>query len=222
MPELPEVETVVKLLSKNFKLKEIKKIELINDYLLKSHFKNTSLLSGQIIRNIERKGKYIFFILDDYVLIFHLRMTGKFLLESSFNFREYGKSLALIVHFEDDYKLFFCDVRNFATLHIQSLIDYKNSYPYNSIGLDLLNDNIDELEFYNFFNKRAMYIKSALLDQKIMSGIGNIYASEILFHTQVNPYTLTNSISEKKYREIIDFAKVIINKSVKMGGCSIS
>ncbi len=143
LPELPEVETVVRALFQ-IKGKKITRVEVIKEHLLKGGITKevfSESLQGQRINSIERKGKYIFFLLDQFVVISHLRMTGKYFLREKFVEKDHFFHLGLILHLDDQDKLFFCDARNFATFHLQKVDEYKGLYPYRKIGSDLINDS---------------------------------------------------------------------------------
>lgn len=224
MPELPEVETVVRSLFA-IKDKKIKSIEVFKEKAIKSNISKEEFISslvGQTIRELKRKGKYIFFLLDDWVLISHLRMTGKYIFQQNFDPFYHGNSLSLIFHFDDSTKLFFCDFRNFATFHLQDINNYQKFYPYNKVGLDLINDDIDINYVFESFKRKKIPIKAAILEQNIISGIGNIYASEILFAIKINPLSLANSLSISQIRSLIENSKKILHRSIELKGTSIS
>lgn len=229
MPELPEVETVVRSLAKKLLGKKIGKILVKKWFLLKniddikvSKDEFSSFLENQTLNSISRKGKYIFFMLDEWVVITHLRMTGKFFFDETFDDNKNHESLGFTVFFQDGSKLFFCDSRNFATVQVQKISDYKNLLPYKAIGSDLLNEEIDNDKVYRHFSSKKTFIKISLLQQNVISGIGNIYASEILFLSKLSPFSMTNKISAEEYDKIFYFSKEIMKKSVEMKGCSIS
>lgn len=222
MPELPEVETIVRSLHE-IKNKKISKVEIIKENLLKGILKDDFSLqvSGQKITDINRKGKYIFIILENLVLISHLRMSGKYFLREISTNVDQINHLAAAFYFDDGSKLLFCDARNFATFHLQKSEDYKFLYPYKNIGLDLVNDFIDLDYLVSCFKVRKNTIKACLLEQNIVSGIGNIYASEILFLVKVHPLTLTNSLSKVKIEQILNTSIAILKKSIDFGGTSV-
>lgn len=223
MPELPEVETVVRSLYE-IKNKKIKNVDIIKEYLLKGGISKgdfAAQLEGQTVREIKRKGKYIFTILDDLVLLTHLRMSGKYFLREISSNTDQINHLVAIFYFEDGSKLLFCDSRNFATFHLQKLEDYQSIYPYKNIGLDLVNDYINPEYLITAFKTKRIPIKTCLLEQSIISGIGNIYASEILFLVRIHPLTPTNSLTRKQVGEILETSIVMLKRSIELGGTSI-
>jgi formamidopyrimidine-DNA glycosylase len=218
MPELPEVETVLRaLLGSGIKGASISRIETKKQ----SHIKEISPenfvkeLIGKTIKNIERKGKWLFFILDNQVLISHLRMTGKYF------FEENSHSPSLIFHFTNGKKIIYCDPRGFGVFYLQSLDNYRSLHPYKEIGPDLIQEEVDVEYLFSKFQKSRLPIKSTLLEQKIMSGIGNIYASEVLFVCKINPFKPTNKISLEETKQIIHHSKKMLQRAIDLGGTSV-
>ncbi|MCE8164128.1 MAG: hypothetical protein I3274_08075, partial [Candidatus Moeniiplasma glomeromycotorum] len=223
MPELPEVETVRQILSSEIIGKTIQKIEIYKSKdeinkrasLIKgtneTEFINT--LTGKTIHEIERKGKWLFFILLDkekvksHVLISHLGMTGKYFIEEKlltpeqkklFAKNNSGSSKILTFYLgngQNSIKLTYCDARRFGNFHLQKFEDYKNLEPYKNIGTDLLEETVNIKLLFEHYQKRKISIKAALLEQQIISGIGNIYASEILFDIKMHPLKKTNQLT---------------------------
>ncbi|WNE41852.1 MAG: Formamidopyrimidine-DNA glycosylase [Mycoplasmataceae bacterium] len=223
MPELPEVETVIRSLSE-IKNKRIVDVEVIKENLLKGGINKSDFISqvcGERINDIVRKGKYIFILLDEWVIINHLRMTGKYFLKENYASKDQINHLSLIFHLDDGSKILFCDARNFATFHLQKIDEYKSIYPYKNIGLDLINDEVSFEYLFSFFKNKKIPIKAALLEQTIISGIGNIYASEILFLINVHPLLPTNSLSEDKIKELLIITKKILERAIELKGSSI-
>src|SRR5205823_4990204 len=96
-----------------------------------------------------------------------------------------------------------------------------SSLPYKGIGFDLLQDHITPQHLLSCFKKLRIPIKSTLLEQKIMSGIGNIYASEILFSCKISPLKPTNKVSQEEIEKILSHAKIILQKAIDMRGTSV-
>jgi formamidopyrimidine-DNA glycosylase len=218
MPELPEVETV---------LRNVKESGIIGSFISgvevkkPSHIKGLTTeefvksLVGRKLDKLERKGKWIFFFLEDYVLNVHLRMTGKFF------FSENEHKPCLIFNFSNGKKLIYCDPRGFGVFYLKRLEDFYNQKPYLDIGPDIIQDTISKNYLVSVFSKLKLPIKSVLLEQKIMSGIGNIYASEILFACKIDPLRQTKEIKVEEIENIIKQSKFILQKSIEMGGTSI-
>lgn len=218
MPELPEVETVLRALLGNgivgtsISQIEVKKSSHIKEIEPENFVKN---LVGKTIHNIERKGKWLFFILDNQVLISHLRMTGKYF------FVENNHAPSLIFHFANGKKLIYCDPRGFGVFYLQSLDNYRSLHPYKEIGPDLIQEEVTVDYLFSKFQKSKLPIKSTLLEQKIMSGIGNIYASEVLFVCKISPFKPTNKISQEEVEKIIHHSKIMLQRAIDLGGTSV-
>ena len=142
-------------------------------------------------------------------------MTGKYF------FQENKHEVALIFSFANGKKLFYCDPRGFGVFYLQPLDTFRSLLPYREIGPDLIQEEITPEYLISRFQKLRIPIKSALLEQKIMSGIGNIYASEILFFCKINPLKPTNKISREEISKILHYSKTILQKAIELGGTSV-
>jgi formamidopyrimidine-DNA glycosylase len=142
-------------------------------------------------------------------------MTGKYF------FQENNHEVALIFSFVNGKKLFYCDPRGFGVFYLQPLDTFRSLLPYREIGPDLIQEEITPEYLISRFQKLRIPIKSSLLEQKIMSGIGNIYASEILFFCKINPLKPTNKISREEIKKILHHSKIILRKAIELGGTSV-
>ena len=222
MPELPEVETVKNILLPKVINKTIDNVVIFYDRLITSdieEFKANFL--NKTILDIKRYGKYLFFILsEDYVLITHLRMEGKFFYhEKNENIRK--KSTSLIFEFKDNTYLCFDDTRKFGLMHLTKKDEIKELKMIKKLGIEA--NNVPESEYQNLIKKfkKNKNIKELLLDQSILTGIGNIYADETLYLSKVNPLTKGKDLSDEKIIEIIKNSKIILDKAIKLGGSTI-
>jgi formamidopyrimidine-DNA glycosylase len=180
----------------------------------------------------------LFFILanqgkiETHVLISHLGMTGKYFIEEKlttpeqkklFNKHNSEDSRVLTFYLENEQsptKLIYCDARRFGSFRLQKIEDYKKLEPYKNIGADLLEEVVNVGSLFEHYQKRKVSIKSALLEQNIISGIGNIYASEILFDTKIHPLKKTNQLSELEVKNIVSSAQSTLKEALKLGGTS--
>jgi formamidopyrimidine-DNA glycosylase len=242
MPELPEVETVRQILRLEIIGKTIHKVEIYKpeDETIKEMNEGEfiNLLVGKTIHEIERKGKWLFFILNDreknktWVLISHLGMTGKyfieeklFTLEQKKLFKKHNSEKSRVLTFylgnsQKSIKLIYCDARRFGSFRLQTFEDYRNSEPYQNIGTDLLEETVNTRLLFEHYQKRKVPIKTALLEQNIISGIGNIYASEILFDVKIHPSKKTNQLTESEVKNIVFSAQSTLKEALKLGGTS--
>jgi formamidopyrimidine-DNA glycosylase len=166
------------------------------------------------------------------VLISHLGMTGKYFVEeklltlgqkSLFNKHNTEGSRVLSFYLgngQKSVKLIHCDARRFGSFRLQTFEDYKKLEPYKNIGTDLLEEAVNTRLLFEHYQKRKVPIKTILLEQNIISGIGNIYASEILFDTKIHPLKKTNQLTYLEVEKIVSAAQSILKEALKLGGTS--
>ena len=218
MPELPEVETVVRTLEKQIGNATISDLRVLYAPIIKGDpdfFANS--LKGQTIRSYKRRGKYLIFELDSICLVAHLRMEGKFFIYSCKT--NPAKHDHLIINLNDGREIHYNDVRKFGRFELYPLSrDYSE---FKGLGPEPLTDsfNVDycasELRF------KTKCIKSTLLDQTFVSGIGNIYADEILFSSRIHPLLPCFLLSRNEIKRIVKNTKLILSKAIEAGGSTI-
>ena len=221
MPELPEVETVINTIRPHIINKEIEKIEVYYDRLVQSNLDEfkTKLINQKFI-NVTRYGKFIFLHLtNDFVIITHLRMEGKFRFENSHNLRKKHTSAGFF--FKDGTSLAFDDTRKFGLMYLSDEANFKETKMIKKLGIEANKISENDYEFLIKKFQKNKCIKELLLDQSILAGIGNIYADEILFSTKINPFRKGNDISDEKYHEIFQASNQILNKAITLGGSTI-
>ncbi len=218
MPELPEVETVRRTL-KNFIIeKEIKDIEVHWDKIINGDTKVfIETLKGQTIRDIDRVGKYLIFILDHDVFISHLRMEGKYNITEAD--RPLSKHEHVTFYFSDGEELRYHDTRKFGRMELADKENYRHELPLCKLGPEPW--EADYKEVYDKIHKSSMPVKTLLLDQSIMAGIGNIYANEICFRMRMHPETPGKRLSRKRVRELVVVAAEILDQAIAQGGTTI-
>ena len=231
MPELPEIEIVKQSLDKNIKFEKIKKVVVRNRSLRFKIPKNFEIvLKNKIINKISRKSKYLILHLEDIYCVIHLGMSGTIHLINKKNFKKntntsfYSSPNLPLKHnhiefFLEKYQLIYNDPRRFGFFKIfekKSLSDF-----FNNVGPEPLNNKFNINYIFNYFINKKKNIKSFLLDQKFVSGIGNIYASEILFCCKINPLKKAKSLTKLDIKKIRYFSKSILNQAIKKGGSSI-
>ncbi len=219
MPELPEVETFRRFLEKKVKGKKINKINLFFPKLIKKPYnykKFPNFLVGLSIDEIKRKGKYLLFFLQKYVLIVHLRMEGKFIFENVENKNQLHCSMEFI--FEDNKRLYYCDSRKFGTFELELEKHYLENKGLKKLGLEPFDSKLTVSYLQKNWSKRTILIKTALLEQTVIAGIGNIYACEILFLSNISPFQKINTLNEKQLQKIITNLQKIMKKAIQLGG----
>ena len=213
MPELPEVETVIKELKPALTGKTIEQVEV----LWHKTFRALSpvSLSGQTIKSIGRKGKYIIFTLSGGYIIVHLRMTGQLLFSVNGNDR---KHLRLIFHFSDGNKLYFKDVRKFGRVYYTQ----NKQNILRNVGTDALSPQMSAERFSSLLKSSRMNVKAFLLSQKFISGLGNIYVDESLFRAAIHPASVAQKISAAKGKKLFAEIRFVLNFAVQHMGSTIS
>ena len=217
MPELPEVETVRGILDEKLKNEVIQEIIATYRPILKEDlYEKREMLYGQKILGFSRIGKHLIMHLSHFALIIHLRMEGKFFIKSD---EVVDPHEHVIFRFESERELRYHDVRKFGTMHLRTPENYLTTEPIASLGLEP-----KDLEWDSFYQKirlRKRPIKAILLDQTIISGLGNIYVDETLFDAKVHPKRLGTSIRKSEAKKIIMSARHILNEAVMEGGTTI-
>ena len=220
MPEFPEVHVVIEKLKLKTLGKTIKGVEIFRKQTIEGdplEFENK--LKGATITDIEQVGKFLVFHFDNkHVMISHLRMEGKYFFKEEK--AEYGKHDLVVFHFTDNTKLIYNDTRRFGRMSVESETNYKDVSPLNNVGPDPFKIK-DASILEKAYKNKTIPIKTALLDQSIMSGLGNIYTDEVLFMTKVHPETPAKMVSRKKLEEILVASKEVLHKAMLAGGSTI-
>lgn len=242
MPELPEVETVARQLKTKISGHKILDIDsnwprLIKDINLTTLKKE---VIGSIIETVERRGKYIIIKLSSKkYLIIHMKMTGNLLVSNCLKIKNKNsakkegrgckeaflnlineKHIHLYLSLDKRKTLLLHDVRKFASLRLMNN-EEKISF-FSKLGPDAINKDFTLKYLSKKLKKSRKNIKEFLLDQKIIAGIGNIYASEILFSSKINPLRIANRITTKEINKLYVNINKILNKSILLGGTSFS
>ncbi|GAA0601023.1 DNA-formamidopyrimidine glycosylase [Virgibacillus siamensis] len=222
MPELPEVETVKQTLKRFVIGKKIKDVEVYWPNIVKrpddvEKFK--SELTGQTIQDITRKGKFLLFQLDDSVLVSHLRMEGKYSVHPSSEIIK--KHTHVIFRFVGGDELRYNDVRKFGTMHIFNKGEEFGGKPLNQLGPDPFDKSFTLEYFYKKLKKTERNIKTVLLDQSVVAGLGNIYVDETLFRANIHPLKKSSKLTKNEIREIRNQAVDTLQEAVLQGGTTI-
>ncbi|MCV3754186.1 DNA-formamidopyrimidine glycosylase [Ureaplasma zalophigenitalium] len=223
MPELPEVQVIVNHLNQLVLNKKIQTVEVFLPKILKNRTENEFVneFEGREILKIERHGKYLLFFMDNNnVLAVHLRMEGKFFYLEKNEFVNQAHA-HVIFYLDNDYKLVYYDTRQFGTFHVYSQTDYLISKELQKVNKDPLDPSVDANFFYQQLSKANKDIKTLLLDQTKISGIGNIYANEILFACQIHPASKANRLKKEDFTNLYNHAKKILKTSIEHNGTSI-
>ena len=233
MPELPEVEVIRQSLEKKINQKRVKKVIIRNRnlrFLIPNNFKNH--IKNKKIVKVDRFSKYLIirFLEGDYCLV-HLGMSGtihivdrfkisKFTNTSFYHSPTLPKKHNHVVFEFDNFKVIYNDPRRFGFFQ---LIENKNALNerFKHLGPEPFDKKFNLNYVMSFFKDKNKEIKSFLLDQRFVSGIGNIYASEILFLSKIDPFKQAKLLTKNECKKIILNSKKILHRAIIKGGSSI-
>ena len=228
MPELPEVETIKRGLS-NFCLgQKIKKVEVLCD---KSFIGPSEIVVGKMISGFRRFGKALIIDLSDGLsLLIHLRMTGQMIYDGteryaaghpSENFTDKLPNKQTRVIFElSDGTLYFNDQRKFGFVKVLPTAEIMEDKFIKSLAKEPWVMSEDEF-FDKLMRHKNAPIKAVILDQKIICGLGNIYADEALYAAKIHPKTLAGKLTKRQAKDLLFSARKVMEASINSGGSTM-
>ena len=221
MPEAPEVQTVLSTLETQIKDVSIEDVLIyypkIVDNVEVETFKHR--LIGQSFRTFNRLGKYLIFGLDDYDLVVHLRMEGKFYLYDKIC---ENKHIHAVFKLNNGICMSYHDTRKFGRMYLYSKNDDIHSYAcFKNVGYNYMDPRVNGMYFYHCIHTLKRNLKSCLLDSSIMAGIGNIYADEICFALGLDPRSRACKLSKKDCDKIVLETRRILQGATHYGGTTI-
>lgn len=232
MPELPEVETVRRQLVPNILNKTISDVVVKVPKLTNHDEKFAEKLIGDQFTQVDRIGKLLIFCLKKNSaekLLGHLKMTGQLiyadkdgqlaggghsLTESDLNLPH--KHTHITIYFEDGSKLYFNDMRRFGYMKLES--NKKVEQIKSEYGIEPMTDNYTWENFQQIFSGRKTNIKALLLNQKVISGLGNIYVDEACFRAKVHPTRIANTLNETEQKALFKYCEEVMQESINQGG----
>ncbi|MGE7600918.1 DNA-formamidopyrimidine glycosylase [Peribacillus sp. NPDC097675] len=222
MPELPEVETVRRTLEQLVLGKEIVEVSVLWPKIIKApepveQFQDA--LRGQTIQDIGRRGKFLIFTLDDYAMVSHLRMEGKYGVHPKEE--PYDKHTHVIFTFTDGSELRYRDVRKFGTMHLFRKGEEMDQMPLLHLGPEPLSDEFTVEGLSAKLAKTSRKIKPVLLDQTVVVGIGNIYVDESLFRSGIHPERKASSLTLEEIIRLHAEIVATLSEAVEKGGSTI-
>ncbi|MBU9714181.1 DNA-formamidopyrimidine glycosylase [Evansella tamaricis] len=222
MPELPEVETVKRTLKKLILNEKIKDIQVTWPKMIKfpddvDEFK--SLLIGQSFYDIQRRGKFLLFLLDEHTLVSHLRMEGRYGIFAQEDKPDKHTHVRFL--FESGKELRYRDVRKFGTMHLFHKGQEELNLPLSQLGIEPFSEQFTVEKLNELLSKTNRKIKTALLDQTKIVGLGNIYVDEALFRAKLHPETRANQLTLDEVTRLHESIKKTLMEAVNMGGSSI-
>ena len=235
MPELPEVEVVKRSLINKTQNSIIKAVK-INDGRLRYKISNNQIkkIIGLRFTKIIRRSKYLlFFFNKNIVMLVHLGMTGKLFFINQKN-KKYKTSFYYNINEEKDKKydrvifdlsnnkkLIYNDVRKFGFIKLLNKFDLYQNFHLKNLGPEPLENKFNSKYFKKYIFGRNRIIKDILMDQKFVSGLGNIYVNEILFLSKIRPNRKSLNLSDLEIRKILKDTKKVLKKAILSGGSSI-
>ena len=221
MPEKPEVITVANTLKDKLIGKKITDCNIYWDniiaYPLTDEFKKKII--NQKINEIKTRGKFIVITLDKDTLLVHLRMEGKFTFRKKGEERNKHEHVELIL--DNNISFRFHDVRKFGKMYLIPTSKLDEMKPLSELGLEYNDKNLTKEYLYEKIHNKKLPIKTVLLDQSIITGIGNIYDDEILFMSKISPTRKACDITLEECRLIIKNCQEVLEKAIKLGGTTI-
>ena len=234
MPELPEVEVVRRSLHSFIKGLKIKQITILNRklrYEIKNNLEKE--VKNQKVIFIKRRSKFILIGFEnEKTILIHLGMTGKiFIYNQSSN--KYSKTSFyyenkidkkhnhLLIIFNKKIHLVYNDVRKFGFIKIVPLRGIKKNNHIKLLGPEPLNSNFNIKYLNSKVKNIKKNVKNLLMDQRLVSGLGNIYVNEILHLSAINPRKLSKNIKKHQIKKIIKNTKIILIRAINSGGSSI-
>ena len=222
MPELPEVETVRRTLETLILGKEIEEVQVLYPKIIKKpevYEEFADALKGQCVKEIGRRGKFLILYLDDYALVSHLRMEGKYALHETSD--PIDKHTHVLFTFTDGTQLRYKDVRKFGTMHLFLKGEELSSLPLEKLGPEPLSDAFTVEYLKPILQKTSRNIKAVILDQTVVVGVGNIYVDESLFRAKIHPTRPASSLTDDEISALVAEIKATLSEAVERGGSTI-
>ncbi|MFC6315252.1 DNA-formamidopyrimidine glycosylase [Lapidilactobacillus achengensis] len=221
MPELPEVETVRRSLIALIQSKQIKTVTVLYPKIVTNDqpiFVDT--LIGRRVETIQRRGKYLLFRFDhDLTMVSHLRMEGKYFLEPTS--APANKHVHVVFTFTDGTSLQYQDVRKFGRMTLVRTGTEEQLSGIKALGPEPLGPDFTVAGFYAGLQKHHKALKPTLLDQHVVTGLGNIYVDEVLWLSRLNPLLPADQVTLTQAQTLHDQIIAELNQAVTAGGTSI-
>lgn len=221
MPEMPEVETVRRTLLPLIKGKKIKKVTLWYPKIIASDpTEFVQKLAGKRVVSIDRYAKYLLIRLsDDLTVVSHLRMEGKYRLVKENTPKDKHDHVQFI--FTDGSALRYNDVRKFGRMQLVATGTEKQKTGIKKLGPEPNSPEFTVANLTAGLSKKKKSIKSTLLDQSVVAGLGNIYVDEVLWQTKIHPLSMANKIPKTKIKKLHDNINSLINLAIEKHGTTV-
>lgn len=215
MPELPEVETVVRILTNQIVNETIQSITIKWEKTVVNKALFIEKVVGQTIQSVTRRGKYICMNLNRGVILIHLRMEGKFYIQDK---KEHSFKHTHVIFHLNSFNLEFNDTRKFGRM---MYTEDAQSYLNTKLGLEPFDPNLTVAYLIQKSKNRKVALKTFLLDQSVIAGIGNIYSDEICYKMLINPHTSVSKLTKLDWQNCIQCTRDILQSAIEAGGTSV-
>ncbi len=213
MPELPEVESVRRDLVARIQGNEVTWIEVLLPRIIRSGSLNH--LVGLTFTKVTRRGKYLVLETTEKLTIYiHLRMSGTLLWRKGLE--DTPSHIRAVIGFENG-RLLFRDPRTLGGIWVNR----RDDHPWKRMGLEPFDDQLTPEFLQTLLSKRSIPIKTVLLDQAVVAGIGNIYASEILFDAGINPKKPAKTFTKKELASVLKSTRKILKAAIRANGTTL-
>lgn len=229
MPELPEVETVRRGLQPVMEGRVIAKTDVNRPDLRWPFPENMAeRLNGRTVTALRRRSKYILADLDSgETLIIHLGMSGRMQIEKAETTQLHHAHLVqqkhdhVVFHMEDGTRIAFNDARRFGAMDLAETDSLEQHWLIEKIGPEPLGNQFDESYLIDALKKKGSPIKTALLDQRVVAGLGNIYVCEVLFRTGISPKRKASNLSVARVSSLVPAIREVLGEAIESGGSSL-
>lgn len=221
MPELPEVETVRRGLQKLVLGQKIARVEVLYPKMIVGDADDfRAKLKDQTLENIQRRGKYLLFrFSNDLTVVSHLRMEGKFYVKEATD--PVDKHTHVIFYLTDGRQLRYNDVRKFGRMQLVQTGSEEDLPGLAKLGPEPVAETFKVADFYQKLQKKKKNIKTALLDQTLVTGLGNIYVDEVLWQSKIHPQTICQKLTLEQATTLHDNIITELAKAIEAGGTTI-
>lgn len=224
MPELPEVETIRQAMAKAMIGKKFQSVQVIrHDLRIPIPHNLENFMVNKTLHQIHRRGKYIILELlgtanDKSNIIIHLGMSGR--IHISKTKQAPLKHDHIIMYMNDNMRISFEDPRRFGMFYPSTHQNWEQDKPFSTMGPEPLDEHYKTEILFNSLKNKNTPIKTALLDQRIVAGLGNIYVCEALYRAGIHPKKRAKNIT-KKYNTLVQHIKDVLTEAIQSGGSSL-
>ena len=221
MPELPEVETIKRDLEEKIKGKKVEKVVVVNDKCIKMPASGEFIsgIEGRLFQQIKRRGKYLIIELDSGDnLVIHLKLTGRLIYSLKEKKLDYSK---IIFIFYDSTQLTFTDMRGFGNVWLLPDKEFERIPSLKNLGPEPLEEEFTVDKFKELLKEKRTDIKSLLMNQEFIAGIGNIYSQEALFLSGIHPKRKALSLHYEEIGRLYNNLRSVLNEAISYRGSSV-